>query len=522
MDKLKAEIIITRIRLIFVLFFLFSGFSAYRSGSEPAVYISIFIGSGLQFLITLVNYIFIKLKKIPAVLIYASVTIELFTIFLVKYGFHFDSYNAWGLAIKEQATFILFIMYGIIHALRFNKNLNLYLGSLSIILYLTLLTLGLTQGDMVFVHDAKLIFTPNALRSATELAKILFMALNTYFLYLMGKFTSHNIKAIEKNQITASENLDATNKLLQNVREITSHLASSIQEMSATTSSLAENTHSQSDMEEEILHASNKNVENINELASNTEIQFATFKELSDRVSELSDSIDKLNKQTASALDLTQSISKRIAEGEKALDATNKTMIAIDESSGEITNIMALINDISDQINLLSLNAAIESARAGEAGRGFAVVADEISKLADKTAQSIKNIETLVKTNTSDVQKALESVKYLSEIISIIIKDTTAIGDLIKKISEYMQMQTSHNEKVAAESEKMLTISEKIDMSLEGHRQSIKDISEAIKKIGKVGLDNTSAAEEMAANNEEISGIAEKLKSLVNSFKYNM
>ena len=80
----------------------------------------------------------------------------------------------------------------------------------------------------------------------------------------------------------------------------------------------------------------------------------------------------------------------------------NVSITNITESSQQVTDIISIIDDISDKINLLSLNAAIEAARAGEAGRGFAVVADEISKLADQTAASINDIDSLIRKNNNE------------------------------------------------------------------------------------------------------------------------
>jgi methyl-accepting chemotaxis protein len=522
MDTLKAEKIINRIRIIFVAFFLISGFMAMRSGSVEAVYQSILLGAGVELFVVIINAIFIRMKKMPSALIYLSATTEVGIVFFVKFAFHNDPFNGWGLSIKESSTTIMFILFCIINGMRFKKEVNLYQGAITILAYITLLVLGFTQGDLIFVTDPKLIFTSNALRFPTELALILFMAGNSYFLYLMAKFTMRNVKQIEKARQTSDENLGTINKLLANVNNITTSLSSSIQEMTATTLSLAENTQSQTSMEEDIINASSQNVQSIDELSSNANAQSVVFKMLSEGVKELSNSINELNRETLKSLDLTKSITERISEGEKAIKSTSGAMIAIDTSSSEMTNIMSFINDISDQINLLSLNAAIESARAGDAGRGFAVVADEISKLADKTAQSIKDIELLVKTNSTEIKQGLQSVKSLNEIINKIIKDITAISDLINKISDFMNSQKNYNEKVTSESGKMQIISEKINHSLDTHKEAIKSISVAIKEIGKVGQENSSAAEEMAANSEEIAAMTENLKKLVDGFKYSV
>ena len=132
--------------------------------------------------------------------------------------------------------------------------------------------------------------------------------------------------------------------------------------------------------------------------------------ELINDMNKLSEIISDVGNITGSTFELTDSISKQVISGEESLKKMNSSLDLIFKSAEDINNIVHIIDDISDRINLLSLNAAIEAARAGDSGRGFAVVADEISKLADQTASSIKEIDNLIKATGLELKKGKDDV----------------------------------------------------------------------------------------------------------------
>ena len=139
------------------------------------------------------------------------------------------------------------------------------------------------------------------------------------------------------------------------------------------------------------------------------------------------------------------------------IQETSKRIKRLGESSQEIGDIVGLINDIAEQTNVLALNAAIQASMAGEAGRGFAVVADEVQRLAERSANATKQIETLVKTIQADTNEAVMSMEStttevvqgarlatdagaaLKEVQTV----SNSLADLIQRISNEAQRQAS-------------------------------------------------------------------------------
>lgn len=167
-------------------------------------------------------------------------------------------------------------------------------------------------------------------------------------------------------------------------------------------------------------------------LAKSSEIQARQIDNASVTVMQMAQSMDQVSAKTASSAEVAEkSVGiaheggarvRRTINGMNAIrehiQDTSKRIKRLGESSQEIGDIVALINDIADQTNILALNAAIQASAAGDAGRGFAVVADEVQRLAERSSSATKRIETLVKTIQADTNEAVISMeKSTSEVV---------------------------------------------------------------------------------------------------------
>ncbi len=183
-------------------------------------------------------------------------------------------------------------------------------------------------------------------------------------------------------------------------------------------------------------------------LAEAAEHQAQQITSASAAISEMATSIDQVSKNSAESADVAQksveiasrgaAVVRETIEGMDSIrdqiQETSKRIKRLGESSQEIGSIVELINDIAEQTNILALNAAIQAASAGEAGRGFAVVADEVQRLAERSANATKRIETLVQTIQSDTNEAVSSMEQTTaEVVSGARKAEdagTALGDI--------------------------------------------------------------------------------------------
>ena len=168
-------------------------------------------------------------------------------------------------------------------------------------------------------------------------------------------------------------------------------------------------------------------------LASASQEQASQIETSGNTIAQMARSMDEVSSKTASSSEVAQQAAALAREGGErvrrtiqGMDAirehiqeTSKRIKRLGESSQEIGDIVELINDIADQTNILALNAAIQASAAGEAGRGFAVVADEVQRLAERSGNATKRIESLVKTIQADTNEAIISMeKSTTEVVN--------------------------------------------------------------------------------------------------------
>lgn len=205
------------------------------------------------------------------------------------------------------------------------------------------------------------------------------------------------------------------------------------------------------------------------ELAEASEHQAQEIAGVSAAINEMAVSIDQVSANAAESANVAErsvaiahngaEVVQRSIEGmniiRDQIQETSKRIKRLGESSQEIGDIVGLINDIADQTNILALNAAIQASMAGEAGRGFAVVADEVQRLAERSANATRQIETLVKTiqadtneavssmeqTTSEVVKGAKLAKDAGEALEEVQSVSNTLATLIQSISNAAQQQ---------------------------------------------------------------------------------
>jgi methyl-accepting chemotaxis protein len=191
----------------------------------------------------------------------------------------------------------------------------------------------------------------------------------------------------------------------------------------------------------------------------------------------------------------------------------------IAESSEKIAGIVTVISEIAEQTNLLALNASIEAARAGEHGRGFAVVADEVSKLAERSAHSTKEIETLIKESVKNVQIGVTTAKGSQESMDQIRAASQKVKDMIVELSGAMGQQVAAIRDLAGALENVNEMSRSISAATEEQTTNARQVSKAVENVNGLTQAAASAAEQMSSSTEQLTGMAQELQKLVAQFR---
>jgi methyl-accepting chemotaxis protein len=260
---------------------------------------------------------------------------------------------------------------------------------------------------MEFSRDPRTVFAAHSLRLPTELAKILFMAGNTYFLSIMAGFTNRNVEELEKTHRESQVSYQHASRLLDMVRQSISKFLDYSKEIYSSTG----------------------------EISALTTEQDSSIRDASVTTGRFSDGVALNSGHSEDANQMLGSLKRNMDEMREYVEGIAATVNHIYRQSMEIENIVTLINDVSFQTNLLALNAAVEAAHAGDAGRGFAVVASEVRNLSQKTAESSRSIKEIITRNVEYVDRGLDQVMKLSELFSSISKSLEETAAMIGGIT---------------------------------------------------------------------------------------
>ncbi len=278
--------------------------------------------------------------------------------------------------------------------------------------------------------------------------------------------------------------------IVSKMSEVTNHLASAAAELSMVSLESAQRAERQSSETTQIATAIEEMSQAVTEVAKNSE---AT-----------SGLATKTMEVAAEGRKVVSSVLEGMARIEQTVREAGSVVAALGKSSGQIGDIVGIINDIADQTNLLALNAAIEAARAGEAGRGFAVVAAEVRKLAEHTTSATKQIRQVIDTIKTDTAIAVSSMESGTKEVAQWAQLTHSAGKALDDIVDMVrQVGQKINEIAIAAAEQSATTDE---------------IARNTDSVSRLTTELAAASEQSAASANELSRLAEELKSTVGRF----
>ncbi len=314
---------------------------------------------------------------------------------------------------------------------------------------------------------------------------------------------------------------DVTENLVKEVQAVAVSVVKSAETIASMMDEFVKSSQDQAATLEEMASGMDEISASIDSIASNTREESESLNYIETKMQELTASTQTMSQEIHHTDQLVRSTNEHARQGDTSLLEMISSMDHISESSQKMLGIVGMINEIADRVNLLSLNASIEAARAGDAGRGFAVVAEEISKLADQTATSIKGINDLIKESTEEIERGKDIVGQNSDSIKDIISDVEKFGQMIGSLSRSMSAQLEIYKIVHANINSASLKSKGIKSSTEEQKMGIDEILQSIVFVSQETQKNVAKTEELRGLAEENQRVASSLRDRLNAFRRN-
>lgn len=309
------------------------------------------------------------------------------------------------------------------------------------------------------------------------------------------------------------ETNDEIGLIIEKMKELTQSLGNIVGRIRNSSDTMSANSYELNDTSSQTLAANNeisKAVEDVAEGSTGMAASISNINEnlleMSNETKDINESVNEIRNQTTAVQDSSKIMNDKIKSMQDSsrkmddgISAISKRIETVNTTVDKVSNIVSVIEEISSETNLLSLNASIEAARAGDAGKGFAVVAQEIRVLSDNTNTELENIKQII-------SSLVEECRYCVQASGTIVEDNAKQKEEIRAVlDEFSEL----DEQIQKTAEKADEIEELVTAMIELND----DITKSSNSLTDVSAANAAATEEMNANIEELNammnGVAE-------------
>lgn len=312
---------------------------------------------------------------------------------------------------------------------------------------------------------------------------------------------------IEADFSVVKESNDEIGLIIEKMKELTQSLGSIVGKIRNSSDTMSSNSYELNDTSSQTLAANNEISKAVEDVAEgSTGMAASIFKinenllEMSNETKDINASVDEIKNQTVAVQDSSKIMNDKIKsmqdsshKMDEGISAISKRIETVNTTVDKVSNIVSVIEEISSETNLLSLNASIEAARAGDAGKGFAVVAQEIRVLSDNTNTELENIKQII-------SSLVEECRYCVQASGTIVEDNAKQKEEIKAVLDEFG---SLDEQIQKTAEKADEIEELVTAMIELND----DITKSSNSLTDVSAANAAATEEMNANIEELNAM---------------
>ena len=303
------------------------------------------------------------------------------------------------------------------------------------------------------------------------------------------------------------ESNDEIGLIIEKMKELTQSLGSIVGKIRNSSDTMSANSNELNDTSSQTLAANNEISKAVEDVAEGSTGMAASISkinenllEMSNETKDINESVNEIRNQTVAVQDSSKIMNDKIKsmqnssqKMDEGISAISKRIETVNTTVDKVSNIVSVIEEISSETNLLSLNASIEAARAGDAGKGFAVVAQEIRVLSDNTNTELENIKQII-------SSLVEECRYCVQASGTIVEDNAKQKEEIKAVLDEF---SALDEQIQKTAEKADEIEELVTAMIELND----DITKSSNSLTDVSAANAAATEEMNANIEELNAM---------------